>query len=335
MKCEEGMGVADGPGEWNERSRFDQLQVRWLAANMEIDELMKLGELDDDTVQSIKAMIKTVQGSRSESLAPPSENRSAEFVIALAKELDLEAKGDLPGSDPRSWGTWTRDEGKKWLEGLDEGDEFFFPPGFRSKEEWLDEMREERGETIGGPGVLPPGERNTDEEGERRKRAKFSRPVPDNLQGVYAFPDELSGGLGKEPIPIPPEFITEFYFKVGPKTVLSKTLTESAARTLTVKSVEEDPFEKGMWNIEVTDNDGGPVPKIRIQEVKLGINLFNMDGLYKMTVQELTAKKAPDWLIRRAEELRLIQKTRLTEEGNTELMVGAGASALLLLLLFI
>ena len=324
MKCEEGMGVADGPGEWNERSRFDQLQVRWLAANMEIPELMKLGELDDDTVQSIKAMIKTVQGSRSESLAPPSENRSAEFVIALAKELDAEAEGDLPGSDPRTWGTWDPDEpvdGKKWLEGLDEGDEFFFPPGFRSKEEWLDEMRKERGT-------------DADEEGERRKRAKFSRPVPDNLQGVYAFPDELSGGIGKEPIPIPPEFITEFYFKVGPKTVQSKTLTESAPRTLNVKSVEEDPFQKGMWNIEVTDNDGGSVPKVTINE-NTDPHLFNMDGLYKLMVQELTAKKAPDWLIRRAEELRLVQKTRLTESGETELMVGAGASALLLLLLFI
>ena len=60
-----------------------------------------------------------------------------------------------------------------------------------------------------------------------------------------------------------------------------------------------------------------------------------MDGLYKMTVQELTVKKAPDWLIRRAEELRMVQKTRKTDDGNTELIVGAGASALLLLLLFI
>ena len=210
-------------------------------------------------------------------------------------------------------------DSKKWLDELDKEDDFFFP------NRTLDDDDEEKRK-----------EKNTDEEGERRKRAKFSRPVPDNLQGVYAFPDELSGGIGKEPIPIPPEFITEFYFKVGPKTVLSKTLTESAARTLTVKSVEEDPFQKGMWNIEVTDADNldAPVPKVTINE-KTDPYRFDMDGLYDMMVQELTVKKAPAWLIRRAEELPMVQKTRLTEDGNTELMVGAGASALLLLLLFI
>ena len=284
---------------------FTLSQRTWLGAHMDYDEYVKLGALDEgDTVDPVVPMIKAMISRVGEKpLAQGVETRSADYVIALAKDFNAQGVGVV----------W---DSKKWLDELDKEDDFFFP------NRTLDDEEKRK-------------EKNTDEEGERRKRAKFSRPVPDNLQGVYAFPDELSGGIGKEPIPIPPEFITEFYFKVGPKTVLSKTLTESAARTLTVKSVEEDPSQQGMWNIEVVDDDGGSVPKIRIQEVKLGINLFNMDGLYKLTVQELTAKKAPDWLIRRAEELRLIQKTRLLEDGNTELMVGAGASALLLLLLFI
>ena len=288
---------------------FTLSQRTWLGAHMDYDEYVKLGTLDEgDTVDPVVPMIKAMISRVGEKpLAQGVETRSADYVIALAKDFNAQGVGKVWNSE-------------KWLDELDKEDDFFFPNRtLDHKSTWTGDDRDE----------------DYDDEGARRKRAKFSRPVPDNLQGVYAFPDELSGGIGKEPIPIPPEFITEFYFKVGPKTVLSKTLTESAARTLTVKSVEEDPFEKGMWNIEVVDNNGGSVPKIRIQEVKLGINLFNMDGLYKLTVQELTAKKAPDWLIRRAEELRLIQKTRRTEDGNTELMVGAGASALLLLLLFI
>lgn len=291
------------------RGLFTSTQRSWLYANMDLAEYTKLGELDEgDTVDPVVPMIKAmISRVGHKPLAPGVEKRSAAYVIALAKDLNAKGVG-VPFTS------------KDWQDAVDKERDFFYPD----------------------INVLPPGEtRITDEEGARREmergKEKFNRPVPDYLQGVYAFPDELSGSIGKEPIPIPPEFITEFYFKVGPKTVLSKTLTESAPRTLNVKSVEEDPFQKGMWNIEVTDADNldAPVPKITIQEVKLGINLFDMDGLYKMMVQELTAKKAPDWLIRRAEELRLIQKTRHTEDGNTELMVGAGASALLLLLLFI
>jgi len=269
---------------------------------MDYDEYAKLGELDaGDTVDPVVPMIKAMISRLGEKpLAPGVESRSADYVIALAKDFNAKGVG-VPVTD------------KSVQVMIDKEDKFFYP------NRTLDDDR-----------------MDTDEEGERRKNEKFNRPIPDYLQGVYAFPDELSGGVGKEPIPVPPEFITEFYFKVGPKTVQSKTLTESAPRTLNVKSVEEDPFQKGMWNIEVTDADNldAPVPKVTINE-NTDPHVFRMDGLYNMTVQELTAKKAPDWLIRRAEELQLIQKTRLTEGGETELMVGAGASALLLLLLFI